>query len=83
MRESKSLDLEGQSAWLPWPEAEDGFHQTPSASPLPTPGLAPVGTPGLGGPPTMVFDVGASSKMEKQKERRHRKEGAEAAAAAA
>ncbi|BGO91457.1 hypothetical protein NBRC10512_003118 [Rhodotorula toruloides] len=76
MRESKSLDLEGQSAWLPWPEAEDGFHQTPSASPLPTPGLTPVGTPGLGAAPTMVVDVVPSAKKER-KERRHRKEGAE------
>ncbi|BGP24719.1 serine/threonine protein kinase Nrc-2 [Rhodotorula toruloides] len=76
MRESKSLDLEGQSAWLPWPEAEDGFHQTPSASP----GLTPVGTPGLAGGPTMVVDVGPGARKER-KERRHRKEGAEAVAA--
>lgn len=50
MRESKSLDLEGQAVWLPWPEAEDGFAHTPSASPLPTPSITPAGTPGVGTP---------------------------------
>ena len=50
MRESKSLDLEGQAAWQPWPEAEDGIH-----SAIPT----PVGTPGLGGGPTLLEGAGA------------------------
>ncbi len=32
LRESKSLDLEGQSAYLPWPENEaEGFSTTPIA----------------------------------------------------
>lgn len=49
MRESKSLDLEGQAAWQPWPEAEDGIH-----SAIPT----PVGTPGLGGGLTSLDTAG-------------------------
>lgn len=44
MRESKSLDLEGQAAWQPWPEAEDGIH-----SAIPT----PVGTPGQNSGPIL------------------------------
>ncbi|TKA56922.1 hypothetical protein B0A53_01323 [Rhodotorula sp. CCFEE 5036] len=52
MRESKSLDLEGQAAWQPWPEAEDGIH-----SAIPT----PVGTPGLGGGPTLLDDAGGGA----------------------
>ncbi|GAA5893781.1 serine/threonine-protein kinase [Sporobolomyces salmoneus] len=48
IRESKSLDLEGQAAWLPWPEAEDGF----SSSPIPTPNGTPAATPHLELPPT-------------------------------
>lgn len=52
MRESKSLDLEGQAAWQPWPEAEDGIH-----SAIPT----PVGTPGLGGGPTLLDGAGGGA----------------------
>ncbi|GJN90679.1 hypothetical protein Rhopal_003691-T1 [Rhodotorula paludigena] len=65
MRESKSLDLEGQAVWLPWPEAEDGFAHTPSASPLPTPSITPAGTPGIGTPKASggsSCGEGASSK---------------------
>ncbi|GAA5877162.1 hypothetical protein JCM3774_003319 [Rhodotorula dairenensis] len=47
MRESKSLDLEGQAAWQPWPEAEDGIH-----SAIPT----PVGTPGLASGTPVLLD---------------------------
>lgn len=52
MRESKSLDLEGQAAWQPWPEAEDGIH-----SAIPT----PVGPPGLEGGPTLLDGAGAGA----------------------
>lgn len=58
IRESKSLDLEGQAAWLPWPEAEDGF----SSSPIPTPNGTPAATPHLELPPTMARSGSVSSQ---------------------
>ncbi|GAA5874747.1 hypothetical protein JCM16303_002970 [Sporobolomyces ruberrimus] len=58
IRESKSLDLEGQAAWLPWPEAEDGF----SSSPIPTPNGTPAATPHLELPPTMARSASGSSQ---------------------
>jgi len=57
IRESKSLDLEGQAAWLPWPEAEDGF----SSSPIPTPNGTPLATPQLELPPVMDRSASGSS----------------------
>lgn len=69
MRESKSLDLEGQAAWQPWPEAEDGIH-----SAIPT----PVGTPGLGGGLTSLDTAGgvgsaaAATAAEDQQRGDHR-----------
>ena len=59
IRESKSLDLEGQAAWLPWPEAEDGF----SSSPIPTPNTTPAATPHLELPPTMTRSGSVSSSQ--------------------
>ncbi|GAA6011880.1 hypothetical protein JCM11491_000089 [Sporobolomyces phaffii] len=59
LRESKSLDLEGQAAWLPWPEAEDGF----SSSPIPTPNGTPVATPHLELPPTMARSASTTSSQ--------------------
>lgn len=71
MRESKSLDLEGQAAWQPWPEAEDGIH-----SAIPT----PVGTPGLGGGPTLLDATGGAGSavtadgQQRQKQQHKRSE---------
>ncbi|GAA6034104.1 hypothetical protein JCM8097_000697 [Rhodosporidiobolus ruineniae] len=42
MRESRSLDLEGQAAWAAWPEVESEFHTTPRDSPIPTPSSTPI-----------------------------------------
>ncbi|GAA6062778.1 hypothetical protein JCM10212_006891 [Sporobolomyces blumeae] len=58
IRESKSLDLEGQAAGLPWPEAEDGFRQ----SPIPTPNTTPAATPHLELPPMMDRTASSSSQ---------------------
>ncbi|BGP48416.1 serine/threonine protein kinase, AGC [Rhodotorula kratochvilovae] len=49
MRESASLDLEGQAFSSPWPDGQDGFQHTPAPSPLPTPGITPAGTPKASG----------------------------------
>ncbi|GAA5925697.1 uncharacterized protein JCM15063_005093 [Sporobolomyces koalae] len=57
IRDSKSLDLEGQAAWLPWPEAEDGF----SSSPIPTPNGTPAATPALELPPEMTRSASGTS----------------------
>lgn len=60
MRESKSLDLEGQAAWQPWPEAEDGIH-----SAIPT----PAGTPGLASGPSLgdAVAVGTAAVLDNSK----------------
>ncbi|GAA5898166.1 hypothetical protein JCM6882_003340 [Rhodosporidiobolus microsporus] len=87
MRESKSLDLEGQAAWLPWPEEEAAF-QTPRDSPIPTPGGTPLGTPGLAGGPggasqPISTEMRKSRSKEKAAERERRSAGQLTATAAA
>lgn len=47
MRESASLDLEGQAFSSPWPDGQDGFQHTPVPSPMATPNLVLPGS-GLG-----------------------------------
>ncbi|GAA6049767.1 hypothetical protein JCM3770_002151 [Rhodotorula araucariae] len=51
LRESASLDLEGQAFSSPWPDCQDGFHHTPTPSPMPTPIITPAGTPNGFDPP--------------------------------
>ncbi|GAA6013792.1 hypothetical protein JCM10207_008192 [Rhodosporidiobolus poonsookiae] len=79
MRESKSLDLEGQQAWLSWPEDEAAFHTptlgTPRDSPLPT----PASTPGLG---AGSQEMRKSRSRDKAKEREKRALGSAPASAA-
>ncbi|GAA5988432.1 hypothetical protein JCM11641_005340 [Rhodosporidiobolus odoratus] len=67
MRESKSLDLEGQALWQPWPEVESEFH-TPVGPPIST----PVGTPGLTGPSMVSQEMRKSRSRDKAAERERR-----------
>ncbi|GAA5820236.1 hypothetical protein JCM11251_005536 [Rhodosporidiobolus azoricus] len=78
MRESKSLDLEGQAAWLPWPEEEAAF-QTPRNSPIPT----PLGTPGLSeGPGGASQAISTEMRKSRSKEKAAERERRAAAAVA-
>ncbi|BGP16310.1 serine/threonine protein kinase, AGC [Rhodosporidiobolus nylandii] len=78
MRESKSLDLEGQAAWLPWPEVEAEFH-TPGTSPVAT----PAGTPSLSGAPAVSQEMRKSRSREKAAERERRHHNASSSASSA
>lgn len=60
MRESASLDLEGQAFSSPWPDGQDGFQHTPVPSPMATPSLAPPGSAlGFVDPPAPAPPAGA------------------------
>ncbi|GAA5856763.1 hypothetical protein JCM8547_008829 [Rhodosporidiobolus lusitaniae] len=71
MRESKSLDLEGQAAWLPWPMAEDDSF-TPRDSPIPTPSGTPVPQTPLSGAPPISQEMRKSRSKDKAAERERR-----------
>ncbi|GAA5895290.1 hypothetical protein JCM8208_005964 [Rhodotorula glutinis] len=74
MRESASLDLEGQAFSSPWPDGQDGFQHTPVPSPMATPSLAPPGSAlGFVEPPALAPPVGGKG---------HRREKAQTGEAA-
>ncbi|GAA5892079.1 hypothetical protein JCM5296_004050 [Sporobolomyces johnsonii] len=69
IRESKSMDWDAQQAWLSWPENDQDFHRTPSASPVLTPGtdITPAGTPNVESPPAMDTTTNGPPRAKKER----------------